>query len=131
MITRHIDIDNNKWGILLCFDFDVDYDENDLVSIMRSFKMRERNIDKSLNILSTYNSGMCISNYNYKMSAVFIGKPTSAEQFWDSIAHECIHVCQAILEYYGEDNWQGETPAYLDGYIFRQIIKTIGTPCRS
>ena len=45
-------------------------------------------------------------------------------------SHECIHVCQAILDYYGEDNWDGEIPAYLDGYLFRQIVYAIGVPCR-
>lgn len=130
MVTRHIDIDNNKWVILLIFDFDVDYDEIELSAIMDSFGMKSRAIDRALSILSTYNSGMCVSNEGVRMSAIFIGKPTSAEQFWDSIAHESLHVCQAILSYYGEDDWMGETPAYLDGYIFRKIVGTIGVPCR-
>ena len=130
MITRHIDIDNNKWGILLVFNFDTEYDEKELVAIMKAFGMRGNKINKSLSILSTYNSGMCLSNDGLKMSAMFIGKATSTEQFWDSIAHESLHVCQAILDYYGESDWEGEIPAYLDGYIFRRIVSTIGAPCK-
>lgn len=130
MITDYIDVDDGKWGIILIFDFDTYEDDVDLVPIMKAFGMKDHNVGKALSILSTNNSGMTISNYGIKMSAVFIGKPTSPEQFWDTIAHECIHVCQAILDYYGEDNWDGEIPAYLDGYLFRQIVYAIGVPCR-
>ena len=130
MITKYVDIDDGKWGLILIFDFDVFDDEMDLIPIMKSFGMKERKISDALRILSTYNSGMTISNYGLRMSAVFIGKPSSAEQFWDTVVHESLHVCQSILDYYGEDNWQGEVPAYLDGYIFRKIVSTIGVPCR-
>lgn len=129
MITRYIDIDNGKWGVILIYAFDVDEEDVDLAPIMKSFGMKDRRINDALNILSTYNSGMAISNYGIKMSAVFIGKQSDETQFWDSIAHECIHVCQAILDYYGE-SWDGEIPAYLDGYIFRKIVSEIGVPCR-
>ena len=128
MVTKYIDVDDGKWGIILLFDFDTIEDEIDLVPIMKSFGMKEKKIRKSLDILSTYNSGMTISNFGLRMSAVFIGQATSCEQFWDTIAHECIHVCQAILEYY-QESWTGEIPAYLGGYLFRKIVGKIGVPC--
>lgn len=128
MITRHIDIDNNKWGILLCFDFDVDYDENDLVSIMRSFKMRERNINKALNILSNYNTGMCVSNNDVRMSGIFISKATSPSEWWSSCLHELRHVAQAIIDYYGAD-WN-EDDAYLTGFLTKRAVEILGEPCR-
>lgn len=128
MVTKFIEIPEEKWGCLLVWNFDVlDYD--DIWAICRSFGMSDRNTKKSLQILSTYNSGMTISNFGLRMSAVFIGHATSCEQFLDTIAHECVHVCQAILDYYDE-NWEGETPAYLDGYLFKQIVATIGVPCK-
>lgn len=129
MITRHIDIDNNKWGILLILDFDTYYDAHELGAIMQSFGMRKSKVKEALNILSTYNSGMAISNFGLKMSAVFIGKATKASQFWNSIAHEMRHVSDAILDYYG-DEWDGsEPPAYLDGYIFQKVVEKIAQPC--
>lgn len=129
MRTRYVDVDGGKWGVVLIYDFNTYIDENELIPIMVSFGMKERKLSKALNILSTYNSGMTISNYGLRMSAVFIGNPTNPKQFWDTVAHECIHVCQAILDYYGED-WEGETPAYLDGYLFRKIVGVIGLPCK-
>ena len=129
MITRHIDIDNNKWGILLIFDFDVYDDSIEMSSIMQSFGMRLVKVREALNVLSTYNSGMAISNFGLKMSAVFIGKATSNSQWWNSIAHEMRHVSDAILDFYGDD-WDGETPAYLDGYIFQRVVEEIAKPCK-
>lgn len=128
MVTRHIDIDNNEWGILLILDFDTYDDADELGSIMQSFGMRRKRVNEALNVLSTYNSGMAISNFGIKMSAVFIGKATKNSQFWNSIAHEMRHVSDAILDYYGSD-WDGETPAYLEGYIFQKVVEEIAQPC--
>ena len=102
MQTKYIDVDEGKWGIVLIYDFDVmDWDE--MAAIMESFGMRERNIGRSIRILSTFNSGMTISKPTLRMSALFIGDATSNAQWWDTISHELVHVEQAILEYYGED----------------------------
>ena len=108
MKTEYIDIPKDKWGVLLIYDFD-ESDERDLYAIMRSFNMSERNINKSLTILSTHNSGMAVSNFDLRMSAMFIGKPTS------------------ITEYYDEP-CNGEAIAYLQGYIFQCNVEQIAEP---
>ena len=63
METAYIDVDG-YWGIAICYDYDVSNpeDEHTLWGYMRSFGMKERNINKALNILSNYNTGMCVSN---------------------------------------------------------------------
>lgn len=128
MQTKYIDVDEGKWGIIVIYDFDVmDWDE--MAAIMESFGMRERNIGRSIRILSTFNSGMTISKPSLRMSALFIGDATSNAQWWDTISHELVHVEQAILEYYGED-WQGEPPAYLSGYLLRRVVEEIAEPCK-
>ena len=126
MKTRYIDIPTEKWGILFVYDFDSE-DDGDLYAIMRSFGMRERNIGKSLSILSTYNSGMAISSDSLRMSAMFIGKPSSSAQFWNSVVHETSHVASAIVDYYNEP-CDGEAIAYLQGYIFQCIVEDIAEP---
>lgn len=126
MITNYIDVDG-KWGIVIIRDFDI-YDNEDLAAIMKSFGIGERKINKSLQILSTYNSGMAVSNSGLRMSAIFIGKPYSASEFWSTVNHELYHVEQAILEYYGE-NWDGEPPAYLAGYLLKRVVEEIAEPC--
>ena len=126
MKTEYIDIPKDKWGVLLIYAFD-ESDERDLYAIMRSFNMSERNINKSLKILSTHNSGMAVSNFDLRMSAMLIGKPTSNAQFWNSIVHETAHVSSAITEYYDEP-CDGEAIAYLQGYIFQCIVEQIAEP---
>lgn len=126
MTTNYIDVDG-KWGIVIIRDFDR-YDNEDLAAIMKSFGVGERNINKSLQILSTYNSGMAVSNSGLRMSAIFIGKPYSVSEFWSTVNHELYHVEQAILEYYGE-SWDGEPPAYLAGYLLKRVVEEIAEPC--
>lgn len=123
MKTEYIDIPKEKWGILFICDFGED-DERDLYAIMRSFNISERNASKSIKILSTYNSGMAVSNFDLRMSAMFIGKPSSNAQFWNSVVHETAHVASAIVDYYDEP-CDGEAIAYLQGYIFQCIVEQI------
>lgn len=123
MTTKYIDVRNDKWGILLCYDYCImDYD--DIWAICRSFGMCDCKIRKSLRILSAPNTGMTISNSDLRMSVVFISDATSNAEWWDSVEHELIHVEQAILDYYGE-SWNGEPPAYLAGYLLKRVIEEI------
>ena len=126
MVTKYIDIDG-KWGILLNYNFDM-LDWDDISALLHSFGMNDRNINKSLNILSQYNTGMSISNDGLRMTSIYIGKPTSNAQFWDTVNHELLHAEQAILNYYGVD-WDGEPPAYLAGYLLRRVVEEIAEPC--
>lgn len=126
MKSTYIDVEE-KWGIVLIYSFDEsDYDV--IAAAMRALGMKERGISKALNILSTYNSGMAVSNFDLRMTTIFIGKPTSHSEFWNSISHELIHAQQAIMEYYGE-GWEGEVPAYLSGYLMKKVVEQITKPC--
>ena len=129
MITKHVDIDNNQWGVLLIYDFDTYEDEVNLAAIMRSFGVKPKKIDYALDVLSTYNSGMAISNFDLRMSVIFIGKTTSTSQFWNTISHEVSHVASAITEYYDKP-CNGEDFAYLTGYILQCIVEKVGVPCK-
>lgn len=127
METTYIDVDN-KWGIVVVYDYDVDYEANDLWAIMRSFGMTKKNANNALNILSNYNTGMSISNDDLRMSAIFISKATSNSEWWSTCLHEIRHAAQAIIEYYGAD-W-GEDDAYLTGFLTKQVVEKIAEPCR-
>lgn len=127
MVTKYIDIDG-KWGVLLNFDFDK-YDMEDIAAVLYSFGLSESDIDKSLDILSECNTGMAISSPSLRMTSIYIGKPTSASQFWSTVNHELLHTEQAILDYYGED-WHGEPPAYLAGYLLQRVVEEVAEPCR-
>lgn len=127
METTYIDVDG-KWGIVIVCDYDVDYEANDLLAIMRSFGMTRKNANRALNILSNYNTGMSISNDDLRMSAIFISKATSSSEWWSTCLHEIRHAAQAIIEYYGAD-WE-EDDAYLTGFLTKQVVEKIAEPCR-
>lgn len=128
METKYIDVDDGKWGIIIVYDYDVDYEAKDLWAIMRSFGMTRKNANKALNILSNYNTGMSISDDDLRMSAIFISKATRSSEWWSTCLHEIRHAAQAIIEYYGAD-W-GEDDAYLTGFLTKQVVEKISEPCR-
>jgi hypothetical protein len=90
--------------------------------------MSDKNIRKALSILSSYNTGMTVSDESLKMSAIFISEATSPSEWWSSCLHELRHAAQAIIEYYGAD-W-GEDDAYLTGFLTKQVVEKIAEPCR-
>ena len=124
--SKYIDIDG-YWGVIVNYDYNIgDYDE--LWAVMRSFGMSNADAKKSLRVLSDYNTGMCISNEDIRMSAIFISKATSSSEFWSTVIHEAKHAADAIIDYYGVD-WQGEDASYLTGYMVKCLVEEIGEPC--
>ena len=118
----------NEWGIVVVLDFDVESEYDVLYEQIRSFGVKPKNIDRALAILSSYNTGMCVSNKTLKMSAVYISKATSPEQFWDTVAHEFAHCVTAIIDTY-DVPYYSEDAAYLSGFIMRQFVSKVGEPC--
>lgn len=127
MRTKYIDVDG-KWGIVIVYDYNTSEEYDELYAIMRSFGMRIRNINKSIMILSTYNSGMSLSLNDVRMSVVFISDATSSSEWWSTIAHELHHVATAIIDYYGEP-YYGEGDAYLHGYLLQRVVEELAEPC--
>ena len=129
MKTEYIDVDG-YWGIAICYDYDLSYkkDEDDIWGYLRSFGMRNKDANRALNILSNYNTGLCVSNDSVRMSGIFISKATSSSEWWSTCLHEIRHAAQAIIKYYGAD-W-GEDDAYLTGFITKQVVEKIAEPCR-
>lgn len=116
------------WGIVVVTDFDVDEEYVELKAQLRSFGLSSKSADKALSILSNYNTGMAVSLPDLKMSAIYISKSTSPSEFYSTAIHECIHVADSILDWYGE-SWHGEPSAYLVGFMTKEIVETIGEPC--
>ena len=123
MKTKFIEIPEEAWGILFVYEFDK-YDYQDIMAICKSFGMKEKSVAYSLNVLSTYNSGMTVSSDDLRMSAIFIGKSTSKGQFLNTIVHETAHAASAITSFYDKP-CSGEDFAYLSGFIFQRIMEEI------
>lgn len=128
MITKYLEVGDGDWGVLVNYDLDMlDYD--DIAAVLHSFGMNERNIQKSLRILSAPNTGMAISNNDLRMTAIYIGKATSPSEFWSTVNHELYHATVAIIDYYGEP-YDEEPAAYLQGELMKMATKEIGEPCK-
>lgn len=128
MKQAYLKFPRNEWGVVVIMDFDTELEHDELVEQMRSFGMSIRNAEKSLRILSNYNTGMHVSNDVLKMSAIYISDATSVEQFWDTVAHELAHTCVSIIDAYEVPYWS-EDAAYLAGFLMRQLVREIGEPC--
>lgn len=128
MTSEYIDI-KGKWGIILSYDLRR-LDEYEMRAMMMSFGMRGSDLDDAIDVLLyEEKSGMCVSNAGLRMSLIFIGKATSKDQWWDTLAHEMLNHCQrAIVDYYGVD-YMGEDSAWLTGYLMRKVVQKIGVPC--
>lgn len=81
-----------------------------------------KEINKSMNVLFKYNTGMAYTNSNNKTSIILISKSTSNDQFINTIIHEAKHIQTHICNYYNI-NEDSETAAYLIGYIVQQMYK--------
>lgn len=127
MVTKYLKVGHNDWGVLVNYDFDMT-DWDDMAAVMKSFGMREREINKALRILSHFNTGMAVSNDGLRMTTIYISKATSPSEWWSTCLHEIRHAAQAIIEYYGAD-W-GEDDAYLTGFLTKQVVEKISEPCR-
>ena len=128
MKQAYLRFPNNEWGVVVVFDFDIEYEYDVMVEQMRSFGMSIRNAQKAISILSNYNTGMAVSNETLKMSAIYISDATSVEQWWDTVAHELAHVVTAIIDAY-DVPYDSEDAAYLAGYLMRQLVREVGEPC--
>ena len=129
MKQAYLRFPRNEWGVAVVYDFDTYLEHDVMVEQMRSFGMTIRNAEKALSILSGYNTGMAVSNETLKMSAIYISQSTSPSEFYSTAIHECIHVADSILDWYGE-SWHGESSAYLVGFLTKEIVEMIGEPCR-
>ena len=128
MQTEYVDV-RGKWGIVLCYDLDLD-DDVDIMNYMVSLGSDEEGAYKAVNVLfGQENAGLCVTNMALRMSLIFIGDADSAEQWWDTLSHELYHAQQAIIEYYGVLP-DSEKAAWTMGYLMRKSVELVAPPCR-
>lgn len=128
MQTEYVDV-RGKWGIVLCYDLDLD-DDVDIMNYMVSLGSNEEGAYKAVDVLfGQENAGLCVTNMALRMSLIFIGDADSAEQWWDTLSHELYHAQQAIIEYYGVQP-DTEDAAWTMGYLMRKSVELVAPPCR-
>ncbi len=127
METQYLEVGDNKWGVLVCYDYTM-LDWDDMWAIMRSFGVSNAKANEAIGVLGGLNTGMAISNDDIRMSVVFVSDATSASEWWSTLSHELYHVSAAIIDYYGE-SYEREPAAYLYGELIRMAVQNISEPC--
>lgn len=128
MKQAYLKFPNNEWGVVVVWDFDTEYEHEELVEQMRSFGMTIRNAERALNILSNYNTGMAVSNDVLRMSAIYISHATKPSEWWSTAQHELAHTVVSIIDYY-DVPYFSEDAAYLTGFLTKQLVEVVGEPC--
>lgn len=127
MKTAYLDL-NGDWGVVVCYDYDVDYEYDELKAIIESFQVSPQRARYSLNILAAPNTGMTVTFPEVRMSLVMISRATSKDEFWSTVAHELYHATCGIIKYY-DKGMCAEDAAYTMGELMRQFVSEVATPC--
>lgn len=123
MIKKVFNIDN-KWKVIVYYNIDYnlfDYIANDAsklgmsdASLYRVYKMMKSNKAKAVTISFPLK----------KCSIVGFNKAKNDYDLINSIAHEAVHVMEAMLRYYGV-NIKGEPPAYTIGHLVQIMLEPL------
>lgn len=115
---------NNKWKVIVYYNIDYDF-FNYIATDMKNLNIKNSIITK---VYKTMKSGaakaVTISSPLKKCSIVGINPTTSIYDLINSIAHEAVHVMEAMLNYYNIDI-EGEPPAYTLGHLVQIMIQPL------
>lgn len=129
MIRQEIDIDGH-WLVTVIYLPQPD----ELWKVAEAYERLgclDDEVETIISLMLQRNKGATFTNFRMRRSVVTIGRATSWEQFFDSVLHETKHLVDDIVAGYDIMNY-GEPPAYLQGYIGRQmapVIKRLACPC--
>ena len=124
MIQQGFSLGERDWYIMCAYDIRTKRDLAEVRRTLLAAGCDEYKADEAISVLSMWNKGFTFTNFADHLTIVCISKATSAEQMYDSIVHEQKHIVEHISEYYGVDP-KGETAAYLQGEIGRQIFPVV------
>lgn len=123
MIKKIFNIDN-KWKVIVYYNIDYNlfaYIADDIYKLGMS--------GKSINkVYETMKSGkakaVTISSSAKRCSVVAFNPTKSNYDLINSIAHEAVHVMEAMLNYYNVDI-KGESPAYTIGHLVQIMLQPL------
>ena len=123
MIRKVFNIDN-KWKVIVYYNIDYNlfkYIADDISklgvsnsSLYRVYKMMKSGRAKAVTISSPLK----------QCSIVGFNTTNNDYDLINSIAHEAVHIMEAMLDYYGIDI-EGEAPAYTIGHLVQIMIEPL------
>lgn len=123
MIQQHVCIPMADWCIDIYYDV-MPRNADFILDKLEEMGCPERHLYKAEDLLKSGepNEGLTYSSQRLRKSLVVIGQTTDPFQFFNSCAHECQHIEQAICKYYGLDPY-GEDIAYVSGAISEALSR--------
>lgn len=130
MLRQLVDIDG--YWLATVFYLPQDHDIPMVAEALEHIGCPSADVDKLCRLVTEeWNRGGTYSNLYQRKSVTVIGRSTSWSQFFDTVLHETKHLVDDIIAGYDVMNY-GEPPAYLQGYIGRQMapmIRRLACPC--
>ena len=123
MIKKVFNIDN-KWKVIVYYNIDYNlfsYIADDIYNLGMSNKLVNR-VYKMMK--SGRAKAVTISSPVKKCSIVVFNPAKSDYDLINSIAHEAVHVMEAMLNYYNV-NIEGEPPAYTIGHLVQIMLQPL------
>lgn len=121
MIKQIIDV-NGYWKVVVYYNVDYSlfhYVDRDLSEIDITSLVRKDMYD---NMITGDAKAVTISNSRKRVSIVLFNNHKDKYDYINSIVHECEHIKQTMLAYYGKAD-KGEPPAYTIGYLVSRMYK--------
>lgn len=123
MIKKIFNI-NNKWKVIVYYNIDYnlfDYIADDIYNLGMSDKL----VNRVYKIMKSGKAkAVTISSPVKKCSIVGINPTKSDYDLINSIAHEAVHIMEAMLNYYNIDI-KGEAPAYTIGHLVQIMLQPL------
>ena len=123
MIKKVFNIDN-KWKVIVYYNIDYNlfsYIADDIHNLGMSNKLVNRVYEM---MKSGRAKAVTISSPIKKCSIVGFNPAKSDYDLINSIAHEAVHVMEAMLNYYNV-NIEGEPPAYTIGHLVQIMLQPL------
>jgi len=123
MIKKVFNI-NNKWKVIAYYNIDYNlfyYIANDI----RKLGLNNKTINRIYKMMKNGRAkAVTISSPLKKCSIVGFNHTNSEYDLINSIAHEAVHIMEAMLDYYDVDI-KGEPPAYTIGHLVQIMMKPL------
>lgn len=124
MIKQGFTIGDDAWYCTVWYDIRTVSDLGKIYSALIKAGCPDYRAREACMVLSQWNKGYTFTDYDNGHTLTFIGKATSLDEAYDTIAHERKHIVEHISSAYGVDP-KSENAAYLQGEVGRQMFPAI------
>lgn len=122
MIVHKFYLQRADWTIVLYIAVKSFY-ADEIIDDLIKLGCRGENLRRAKKNLwdSSLDSGLTFSNPEMRTSIIIVAKTTSAQELWNSIDHEKMHLLQDIALYDNIDLF-GEEISYISGEFIREVF---------